>query len=70
MNPWGLNWRTRNLFQEYFTGIVKASEDEDWLGCQELWDELTTEQKWDIYGRLASYTKRVLKENCNFNISV
>lgn len=62
-NPWGQTYKEKNQFQEYFIAVVQAVEDEEWFYVRQLTDELTQEQKWDLWGRLASYTRRLIKEN-------
>ena len=62
-NVWGQHHSQYNLFQEYFCRVVFFSDSEDWPGVQELMDELTSEQQDYIWSRLASYTRKEIKEN-------
>lgn len=60
-NPWGNTPKEKNRFQAYFVEIVKASENEDWMYIKQLKDELTLEQELDLWFRLASDTRRKIK---------
>ena len=70
MSIWGSTWREKNLFQENFCEIVQAVKDEDWLYVTQLMSELSNEQQWDIWYRLASYTRKAMKDNHCVRLSV
>lgn len=63
MWAWGHGYRNKNRFQEYYIAIVRSVENEDWMYFNQLRDELTRKQWLDIWSRLASYTRRQIKEN-------
>lgn len=63
INPWGKTYKEKNQFQEYFIAIVESVKSEDWSYVKLLTDELTNAQKWDLWWRLASYTRRAIQEN-------
>lgn len=60
---WGRTWREKNRFQEYFVAVVLAVKDEDWMYVKQLTDELNDAQKWDLWWRLASNTRKAIKDN-------
>lgn len=64
-NPWGITPKTKNRFQEKFIEIVESVETEDWEHVKWLMEDLTSPQRWDIWWKLASYTRTAMKEhNC------
>ena len=51
-----------NVFEDSFLNIVAFAREGDLLGAQQAFDELTFEQRMDIWWRLSSLSKRRLKD--------
>lgn len=61
-HPFGNGYQNRNQVEAYLRAIFIATDNDDGLGLQELFDELTLEQYNYIWFLLASHTRRKIKD--------